>query len=118
MKSVSWRFAFRKLNEWRVKQSPITFGPVGDVEAQDETITIFSGSSGTRVESADESTGVVKLFGEPEIDLSGATFKFGDFEGSPFNEADLGPEEFASQLEARLPDGRILVFAEEWKVSR
>ncbi len=44
MKNVSPRFAFRKLNEWREKQSPITFGPVADVESQGDTITMFSGS--------------------------------------------------------------------------
>ena len=116
MKSVSWRFAFLKLNEWREHERPITFGPAGDVESQDETITMFSGCSGTRVLSADETTGVVTLFGEGDINLLGASFRFSDFENSPFNEADLGPEEFESQLEARLPDGRIFVFARDWEL--
>ena len=116
MKSVSWRFAFRKLNEWREKRSPITFGPVGDVDVQGDTITMFSGSSGTHVLSANEQSGVVTLFGEGEINLLGASFTFSGFEDSPFNEADLGPEEFESQLEATLPDGRILVFAREWEI--
>jgi hypothetical protein len=116
MKSVSWRFAFCKLNEWREKEWPISFGPVGDVESQGETITMFSGSSGTRVLNADEATGIVTLFGEGDINLHSASFRFSGFEDSPFNEADLGPEEFASSLEATLPDGRILVFAREWEV--
>lgn len=116
MKSVSWRFAFRKLNEWREKQSPLTFGPVGDIELQGDTTTIFSGSSGTRVLSADEQSGIVILFGEGEVNLFGASFRFSGFEDSPFNEADLGPEEFESQLEATLPDGRVVIFAREWNV--
>ncbi len=116
MKSVSWRFAFRKLNEWREKQSPLTFGPVGDIESQGDTITMFSGSSGTRVLSADEQSGIVTLFGQDEINLLGASFRFSGFEDSPLNEDDLGPEEFESYLEATLPDGRILLFAREWDV--
>src|SRR6266404_2189069 len=49
MKSVSWRFAFRKLNEWREHRWFVTFGPVGDVDLQGEATRIFSGSSGTHV---------------------------------------------------------------------
>jgi hypothetical protein len=116
MKSVSSRFAFRKLNEWREQERFITFGPVGDVESQGDTITMFSGSSGTKVLKADERSGIVTLLGEGEIDLSDASFRFSDFEDSPFNEADLGADEFESQLEATLPDGRMLVFAREWEV--
>ena len=117
MRSVSWPFAFRKLNEWRDGQRPITFGPVIDIESQGETISMFSGSSGTRILSADQQSGVVTLFGEGEINLLGASFRFSGFEDSPFNEADLGPEEFESQLEATLADRRILVFAREWEIN-
>jgi hypothetical protein len=116
MNSVSPRFAFRKLNEWREKHSPITLGSVGDVDVQGDTIKMFSGSSGTHVLTVDEHSGIVTLFGEGEINLLGASFRFSGFEDSPFNEADLGPEEFESQLEATLPDGRILVLAREWDV--
>jgi hypothetical protein len=117
MKNVSWVFAFRKLNEWRERERPITFGHVGDVVSQGETMRIFSGDSGTHVLSADVQTGVVTLFGVGDVNLEGASFRFSDFNDSPFNEADLGPEEFESQLEATLPDGRVFVFAREWELA-
>ncbi len=46
--------------------------------------------------------------------MVGASFRFAEWEDSPFNEDDLGPEEFRSSLEATFPDGRVLVLAEEW----
>lgn len=116
MKSVSTAFAFRKLNEWRAKELPLTFGPVGDMEGQHETITMFSGASGTRVLGADSSTGIVLLFGEGAVELAGASFKFSDFNDSPLNEAALGPDEYAEYLEATLPDGRIFLFARNWEL--
>lgn len=118
MKSVSFAFAFRKLNEWREKSSPITFGPVGDPggQGQEETITMFSGASGTRVLRIDASTGIVELFGEGDIVLTGALFKFSDFNDSPLRESDLGPDEYAEYLEATLPDGRMFLFARNWEL--
>jgi hypothetical protein len=116
MKSVSCVFAFRKLNEWQEKESPLTFGPVGDMEGQEETITIFSGSSGTRVLSADVSSGIVILFGEGSIELAGASFKFSDFDDPPLIDDELGPDEYAEYLEATLPDGRTLLFARNWEL--
>lgn len=115
MKSVSWDVAFRRLNEWRERESPITFGPVlTATDEQGETTKIFDGSSGTRVLSADASTGIVSLYAEGERNLTGASFRFADWEGSPFDEAALGPEEFESTLEAEFPNGDIMVFAQEW----
>jgi hypothetical protein len=107
--------AFRKLNEWRERESVITFGPVQElIDEQGETTQIHAGSSGTRILSADAASGTVSLLGEGDISLVGASFRFSDWEDSPFNEADLGPEEFESTLEATFPDGRIVVFAQEW----
>ena len=118
MKNVSPKFAFRKLNEWRVQHRPLTFGPVGTFDEQGDTTTMFSGSSGTYVVTADEATGIVTLFGEGAIDLLGATFLFSDFTDSPFPENELGPEELESHIEATLPDGRVFLFAAEWDVGQ
>lgn len=115
MESVSWDGAFRKLNEWRERESMITFGPVREVvDEQGEATQIHWGSSGTRILSADAATGAVSLLGEGDIDLVGATFRFAGWEDSPFDERELSPEEFESSLEATFPDGRIVVFAQEW----
>jgi hypothetical protein len=113
MKSVSWGFAFRKLNEWANLESPLAFGNVFPEDVQGETINIFSGASGTRVIKADEQTGMVSLFGEGDLMLTGASFKFSDFEDSPFipGEGIGSMEDAMEQLEAAFPDGRILVFA-------
>lgn len=81
---------------------------------QDDTIRMFSGSSGTHVLSADETTGVVTLFGEGEVTLFGASFRFSDFEKPPLVEEDLAPDEYESYLEATLPDGRVFMFARNW----
>jgi hypothetical protein len=115
MKSVSWEVAFRKLNEWRERGSTIAFGEVRSVELQGEPTQVFSGDT-TQVLAADETSGAVTLVGEDSVSLVGASFKFSDFEDSPFAEADLKSWEFESQLEATFPDGRIFVFAREWRV--
>lgn len=114
MKSVSWEVAFRKLNEWQVKRSLVAVGEVGSLEIQGEATPIFKGESGY-LSKADATTGDVSVDGH-SVNLMGATFKFSDFEDSPFNEADLGPDEFESQLEATFPDGRVVVFARYWDV--
>jgi hypothetical protein len=113
MKSVSWEFAFRKLNEWAADESPMSFGHVEEVEVQGETINIFRGESGTRVIEADEQTGIISLFAEGDFNLTGASFKFSDFEDSPFiaGEGIGSMGDAIEQLEAAFPDGRILVFA-------
>jgi len=114
VKTVSRTFAFRKLNQWRLGNWPITFGTIKDVDIRGRVRKIFSGDS-TQVVSADKGTGDVTLLGEAVITLAGASFRFSDFEDSPLNQAELGPEEFESYLEATLPDGRVVLFAREWK---
>ena len=115
MKDVSWEVAFRKLNEWRKRGSMVTFGPVGECwDEHGKVISIHLGASGGFVLSADAAMGTASLFKGKEISLVGASFRFSEWEDSPFNEADLGPEEFRSSLEATFPDGRVFVLAEEW----
>jgi hypothetical protein len=54
--------------------------------------------------------GVLTLFGEGKVDLLGASFKFSDFEDSPF--VGRGSMDNAvERIEAEFPDGRMLVFA-------
>ena len=120
MKAVSWEFALRKLNEWRVKELFVAFGQVDEVELkpQGATTTIFSGET-TRILSADSATGNVSLLGSGDVDLFGASFAFWDsYSGAkpPFNESDLHIWEYAEVLEATLLDESILIFACEWPV--
>ena len=111
MKSVSWGEAFRKLNVWREGGFVISFGPIKDeVNEQGETISIHSALTG-HVLSADETTGVVSLSGEPDWNLIGASFWFSEWDDVPFDEKELGPNEFESSLEVKFPDGRIVVLA-------
>ena len=68
MKSVSWDEAFRKLNEWRERESAISFGDVrDDVDAQGNASPMHFFGPIVRVVSADATTGVVSLSGEYEI---------------------------------------------------
>jgi hypothetical protein len=116
MKSVSWDVAFRKLNVWRERESTLAFGPVLEIEdAQGETNTMFSASSGTRVLEANSSTGEMTLL-DGTFNLVGAVFKSAGWEDSPLYEEDLGPEEFKSLLEISFPDGKVFLLAEEWPV--
>ena len=116
MKAVSWEFAFRKLKQWRDRKCLVTVGNVGLIEPHDETSTMFLGSSGSRVEDVDESSGTVTLLGEGVKSLLGGTFRWADFDDLPFNEAELDPSQYAEVLEATFPDGEVLLFAREWDV--
>jgi len=114
MKSVSWGEAFRKLNEWREGESIISFGPIKDeVNEHGETTSMHSALP-VRVLFADESTGIMSLSGEPKLNLIGASFWFSEWDDTPFDEGELGPNEFESSLEVKFPDGRIFVLAREW----
>jgi len=115
MKSVSWDVAFRKLNEWRDREAFITIGPVREIEGEHgETIQMHSGDSGDVALSADPATGVLVMRGAGEFNLIGATFRSADWDDLPFDERELGPEEYESALEVTFPDGRMLVLAREW----
>jgi hypothetical protein len=115
MKSVSWDVAFRKLNEWRERESFITVGPVYEMEDEHgETIEMHWGSSGDVVLSADPTTGVLSMRWEGEINLVGASFRAGDWDDLPFDERGLGPEQYESALEVTFPDGRMLILAQDW----
>jgi hypothetical protein len=117
MKAISWDVAFRKMNEWRERASLITFGPVTDIEDEHgEMIQMHWGSSGDVVVSANPEIGKLLLRGEGEVNLVEASFKSSGWEDLPFNERELGPEEYESALEVTFPDGRILVLAQEWPV--
>jgi hypothetical protein len=116
MKAVSWEFAFLKLKEWREHKWLVSFGKVVLEESQDETRTMFLGSSGSRVEDVDNAAGTVTLLGEGIKSLMGARFRFSASDDLPFKEADLDPWEYAEVLEATFPDGEILVFAREWEL--
>ena len=117
MKSVSWDEAFRKLNEWRERESVISFGEVEDeVDEQGKTISIQF-THPVRVLSADAKTGVVSFSGERDWNLIGASFSFSEWDDVPFDETELGPNEFESSLEVKFPDGRIVVLAREWPLT-
>jgi hypothetical protein len=118
MKSVSWDEAFRKLNEWRERESAISFGDVrDDVDAQGNASPMHFFGPIVRVVSADATTGVVSLSGEKDWNCIGASFLFFDWNDLPFDEKELGPSEFESSLEVTFPDGRVFVLAREWPVS-
>lgn len=116
MKAVSWGEAFRRLNLWRERGHMVSVGPVieEEIEPHNEVTPIFWSNSGSRVLSADPSTGEVEMLGEGSFNFVGASFKLAGWEDSPVNEADLDPEQYESLLEITFPDGRVLVFAQEW----
>ena len=116
MKSVSWDEAFRKLNEWRERESVVSFGPVEDEVDEHGLTTSMHSALPVRVLSADPTTGIVSLSGEPAWNMVGAAFWFSEWDDVPFDESELGPNEFESSLEIKFPDGRIIVLAREWPV--
>ena len=115
MKAVSWAEAFCKLKEWEKRGSLVAVGEVRPLEWEGKTTPTFFGDT-SRLTYVDDSIGAVILDGAITLSLVDASFRFSDFSDSPFAEADLGIEQFESQLEAAFPDGRVVVFAQEWPV--
>jgi hypothetical protein len=117
MKQVSWDEAFLILKKWQSRESWVVAGEVERWTTQGETTSIFRGIP-ARIFDADPSMGYVKLGDEREFALVGASFKFSDFENTPFAAGNLGPDKFESQLEAVFPDSHLLVFAKLWDAER
>jgi len=103
--------AFLILKKWRDDPGPPLIYLLHVVaNRQTQGASIASGSS-FRVLEVNSQTGLVELggaFTDPvEIDLSDATFEYSDSRDSPLIDG-----KWVCSLEAALPDGELIVFAE------
>ena len=110
---VSWEEAFLIFNKWRDDPGPPLISLLREsalFSSQEQDQKILSGGT-VHVLAADATSGVVTLGLTPksaeDIDLSGATFRYSD----P-RDTRLVDGEWECSLEAILPDGTLIVFAE------
>jgi hypothetical protein len=108
MNMASWDDAFLIFDKWRDDPGPPLISVLRPVQLHGDTI--LNGGTGF-VRAVDPHRGIVLVEMDAEIeeiDLSGASFEYSDPRSSP-----LVDGKWECSLEARFPDGSMILFAQK-----
>jgi hypothetical protein len=111
MNNASWVDAFLIFKMWQDKGALVAVFRPDTRFPQIQGATVISGGTGFIV-GMDSAAGQIRVGQDPgccdEVDLLGATFRYSDSRDSPLLDGS-----WECSLEATLPDGSLIVFAEE-----